>query len=402
MKHSNINRYNENAGGVSILLFVLLALLLMYSLFTSVLGFVKVAREKIANVVEEVCPKCDGIIKFIGGTDYDIKINIEVETEIENITLGGNEIRFEKNNYNGSNSGSINYLDNEFNLNKGYDYLYDKAQNKFYFGEEWYSLNDFKSKLLESDKFNFDFSRLNEEEVEKLNDLDICFKDMIIDLGNHKIVRTYNFKFKSYIYVVSFEDDVIVVDTNIAPTAYYGDELYANKTLFAFEALGEEVLDLQVELFDKIKFIDLDGKIKTPNISIIEVEGYDLIDDDNKFYWFNENLTEDYSVSLLVSYEDLMGNLYEEKVVGVLFTQLSVPNFKDLKSYYSFKIGEYERPMPTDIICSITNESLIDTLVVDESLLNVNEVGRYRVVYSVKSVLSNILQKKVVMINIVE
>ena len=105
---------------------------------------------------------------------------------------------------------------------------------------------------------------------------------------------------------------------------------------------------------------------------------------------------------MLVSYEDLMGNLYEEKVVGVLFTQLSVPNFKDLKSYYSFKIGEYERPMPTDIICSITNESLIDTLVVDESLLNVNEVGRYRVVYSVKSVLSNILQKKVVMINIVE
>lgn len=397
MRLNNKLEYDKTSGS-SFLLIVLLSILLIYFLLVGVLGFVRLAREKIASIVEEICPTCDGVIKFIGGNEYDIKLNVDIETEIKNITLGGNVIKFEKYNESSSNSGSIHYLNDKSNINKGYDYIFDKNENRFNFNGEWFDLSEFKLKLLEVD--NFEFSK--DIEVLELNDLDICFRDMIIDLGNQNIVRTYNLKIKNYIYIISFVDNVVVIDTNIDPTAYYENELYSDKTMFVFEANGVEVLDLEISLFDKIKFIDLDGKMKRPNISVIEVDGYDLINNENKFNWFDENLEEDYTASLKISYVDLLGNEYEEKVVGLLFTQLSVPKFIDLNNYYEFKIGEYKTPMPTEVICSITQNNLIDSLIIDESMLNVNEVGSYRVIYSVESALSNIPQKKVVIINIVE
>ena len=391
----------ENSNGGSIILLIGIVLLVIYLLFCGVTTMFKQYKHKIVDVVKEVCPKCDGMIKFIGGNEYDVKLNIEKETEIVRIKIGnGKDLNFEKIKIN-ADDNKFYELENVGNRNSGLFYLYDINLNMFIYNGNKYNYDDFMKLLNSLNKFDFEFSS-GEEEVWTIDNLDICFEDMIIDLGSKKISRTYNIKLKNYIYIITIEDYVNVIDSNITPVGYYNDELLSDNKIIIYDAKNGNI-NLKEELLDKIKYLDLDNTLKTPKFEINEVSELDLIKDDYMFNWFNENLTDDYSATLVVTYYDLLGNEYVE-LVGLIFGDNYEPIYKGLNWVYEYQVGEYERQMPIQAYV-ITNGEKVDVLndiVVDDSNVKVNEVGIYEVYYKYKSMYSNIVHERVIEINVVE
>lgn len=386
--------YDNNGAVWVIIIAILLALL------SSLFVYVKNNRVKVAKEIEKVCPKCNGIIKVIGGNEYIVDVNIESETIIEEIKLGGEKLKFEKNK--NDTTQKMGYIKNKENINSGYNYYYDVDLNMFIYNGKYFTENGFRNYLKKEIKFNFDFNKDELfEDIDIIDDLDICFEDLIIDLGNKKVYRTYNIKFKNYVYIISFEDNLIVFDSSFTPKAYYENDLIEERKFFVYEPTGEKELNLKEELLDKIKFVDLEGVKKTPKFTIHEKENYDLISDNYIFNWFDEQLTKDYSITISINYDDLMGNSYEE-IISVLFSQVGEPEYKDLYGTYRFKVGEYKTPIPTDIIDRITKKSLIESLVIDDSAVISDKPGLYIIHYYCKSSLSNIPYVKNVGIRIVE
>lgn len=393
-KHKH-NEYYEEESSVSYLAIIIFILMLLYGLFASFMNVIKYIRGDLAEFIEGVCPSCDGIIKFVGGTEYEINLNVNVENEILNVKLKNENVKFEKYEKESINK-SFSYLIKEENVNKGNSYFYDIETDNFIYNGNSYSESEFKEVL--NEEIDFEFSELGED-ITLIDDLDICFKDLIINLGNKKVVRTYNITFKNYIYIFSFEDDLSVIDTSIVPKAYYDDTLVEEKMILLLSP-DKEILNLD-EVFDKITYLDLDNEYKKP---IIEINDYlNLIDENNEFNWFNENYTKDYSVVLIIKYVDLLGNEKQEEL-GLIFSDLNNIIYKGLGWEYTFKIGEYEKKVPSRvyIIKNGSSIDLIDNLIIDDSEVKSDEVGVYTVYYNVKSMYSNITFVKKVTINIVE
>lgn len=395
MSYYKKNNYDkEDSSSISVVIIILAILL---CLFVSGFTYIKNNRVKLANKIEEICPSCNGLIKFVGGTEYIIDINNEIETIIEKITINGENVSFEKSNVA---SNNIIYIKNEENINKGYTYQYDLNLSLFKFKSNYYTKEGFINFLNNENNFEFDLN-LDDDliEFDLIDNLDICFEDLIIDLGNKKVIRTYNFKFKNYIYIISFEDNLIVYDSSITPGAYYKNQLVSDLKMLYIEPTGDPILNLNDYIFKDIKYLDLDGEYKTPTFEINEYDNYDLITDDFNFDWFNVNYIDDYVPTLVITYTDLNG-IYHEEIIGLLLCDYDV-FYQGLAGMYTFALGEYERVIPKKV--NMTNGvDVSDLLIIDDSDVQSDVVGKYSVYYKIKSPYSNLTHVKTVVVNIVE
>lgn len=398
-KRNYFNNENNNSTFNSLLWFIVILFAILYMLLSGFTTIYKNNKDKIVDKIEQVCPKCDGIIKFINPPEYDINVNIDIEDGVIKIKLpNGQKVDFEKVERR-ENDGFLDLTD-RVNRNKGLKYTYDINTDKYIYQGVKYDKVDFIKKLNEDTKFEFELPK--DEKVEDITDnLEICLEDIIIDLGGKKITRTYNIKLTRWTIIISFEDYVNVIDSSITPVAYFGEELLSENEIMLFEPRGDKELNLKEKIIDKITYLDLDNTIKIPSFEIIQSKN--IISEDYIVDWFNEELTTDYSAVLVVTYTDLMGVDYEERV-GIILSELYEPIYKGLYPKYIFNVGEYERVIPSEIYL-IENGERVDIssdIVIDDSNVNENEVGSYEVYYKYKSKYSNMIHTRKVTINIVE
>lgn len=301
MKNSN---KKESNGALSIILLILLLFVMLYGVlvgFLEVLDKTKEERKKVAAEIGEICPKCNGLINFIGGYDFDIDLG-GFEFELDSLGL-----RYETYDYVGSNV--LLELKNNENINIGLEYLYDVNTDMFYLNGGWINLEDLLGEFKRFENIEVVTPEFNFYEF---NNLDYCFDGITIDLGQHSIKRIYNYKVDSKVYVVEYEDKITNVDTSI------GGDYKGASFMYVFEYTGKETLDLKERVIKNLKIQDLDGEWKVPTIEIIEPEGLDLVDSDYKFHWQDPTFVEDVGITIVAKLVNLVGNEYVAKI-GTLF-----------------------------------------------------------------------------------